>query len=222
MTPLSNLVLKSKYQSKSKKRVKRTPNKMNPSIAKNETLLEAALAPLDFVRQVGLVIGFSLLTALAAQIVIPLGPVPITGQTFAVLLSGALLGSRLGAVAMITYLIEGASGLPFFAGGHGGFIHLMGPTGGYLVTFPAAAFITGAFAEHGWDRKFITAAAAMAIGALVIMLSGWLWFSLVMKTSPALTLFATVLKFIPGEILKILLAAAVLPSGWALVRRRNE
>ena len=93
---------------------------MSTSIAKSETLLEVALAPFDFVRQVGLVIGFSLLTALSAQIVIPIGPVPITGQTFAVLLTGALLGSRLGAIAMIVYLIEGASGLPFFRGGGGG------------------------------------------------------------------------------------------------------
>ena len=92
---------------------------------------------------------FSLLTALAAQIVIPIGLVPITGQTFAVLLTGALLGSRLGAFAMIAYLIEGASGLPFFAGGMAGLAHLLGPTGGYLIAFPAAAFITGAFAEHG-------------------------------------------------------------------------
>ena len=192
---------------------------MNTIVAKNETLLEAALAPLDFVRQVGLVIGFSLLTALSAQIVIPMGPVPITGQTFAVLLTGALLGSRLGAITMIVYLLEGASGLPFFSGAHGGILHLMGPTGGYLVAFPAGAFITGAFAEHGWDRKFFTAAAAMAIGSLVIMLSGWLWFSLVMRTSPAITLFATVLKFIPGDIIKISLAAAVLPSGWKLLKR---
>jgi biotin transport system substrate-specific component len=193
--------------------------KMNASIAKNETLLEVALAPLDFVRQVGLVIGFSLLTALAAQIVIPIGPVPITGQTFAVLLTGALLGSRLGAITMIVYLLEGASGLPFFREFHGGILHMLGPSGGYLIAFPAGAFITGAFAEHGWDRKFITAAAAMAIGSLVIVFSGWLWFSLVMKTSPAVTLFATVLKFIPGDIVKILLAAAVLPSGWKLVKR---
>ena len=192
---------------------------MNTIVAKNETLLEAALAPLDFVRQVGLVIGFSLLTALSAQIVIPIGPVPITGQTFAVLLTGALLGSRLGAITMIVYLLEGASGLPFFSGAHGGILHLMGPTGGYLVAFPAGAFITGAFAEHGWDRKFLTAAAAMAIGSIVIMLSGWLWFSLVMKTSPAITLFATVLKFIPGDIIKISLAAAALPSGWKLLKR---
>src|SRR5213075_837139 len=111
---------------------------MNASIAKNETLLGVALAPLDFVRQVGLVIGFSLLTALSAQIVIPVPPVPFTAQTFAVVLTGALLGSRLGAITMIVYLIEGACGLPFFSGGSGGYWHLIGPTGGYLVAFPAA------------------------------------------------------------------------------------
>jgi biotin transport system substrate-specific component len=192
---------------------------MNTSFAKSETLLGVALAPLDLVRQVGLVIGFSLLTALAAQVVIPIGPVPITGQTFAVLLTGALLGSRLGAMAMIAYLIEGASGLPFFREGHFGLLYLMGPTGGYLIAFPAAAYITGAFAEHGWDRRFFTAAAAMAIGSAVIMLSGWAWFSIVMRTSPLLTLWDTVIKFIPGDIIKISLAAAVLPSGWKLLRR---
>src|SRR5207302_10287967 len=149
---------------------------MNTTFAKSETLLGVAFAPLDLVRQVGLVIGFSLLTALSAQVVIPIGPVPITGQTFAVLLTGALLGSRLGALAMIAYLIEGASGLPFFAGGMAGLPHLLGPTGGYLVAFPAAAFITGAFAEQGWDRKFLTAAAAMAVGSVVIIASGWVWF----------------------------------------------
>ena len=193
---------------------------MNTAFAKSETLLGVALAPLDVVRQVGLVIGFSLLTALAAQVVIPIGPIPITGSTFAVLLTGALLGSRLGAMAMIAYLVEGASGLPFFAGGTGGLLHLMGPTGGYLIAFPAAAYVTGAFAEHGWDRRFLTAAAAMAIGSLIIMLSGWAWFSILMHTSPLLTLWATVIKFIPGDIIKISLAAAVLPSGWKLVRKQ--
>ena len=192
---------------------------MNASIAKNETLLGVALAPLDFVRQVGLVIGFSLLTALSAQIAIPVPPVPFTAQTFAVVLTGALLGSRLGAIAMIVYLIEGAFGLPFFSGGSGGYWHLVGPTGGYLVAFPAAAYITGAFAEHEWDRRFLTAVAAMAIGTLVILLAGWMWFSLVLRTSPALTVFDTVLKFIPGDVLKICLAAAVLPSGWKLLKR---
>lgn len=194
---------------------------MDTSFAKSETLLDVALAPFDVVRQVGLVIGFSLLTALAAQVVIPIGPVPITGQTFAVLLTGALLGSRLGAMAMIAYLAEGAGGLPFFSGAHGGLLHLMGPTGGYLIAFPAAAYITGAFAEHGWDRRFLTAAAAMAIGSAIIMLSGWAWFSVVMRTSPTLTLYATVIKFIPGDIIKISLAAAALPSGWKLVRKQH-
>src|ERR1043166_5615892 len=114
---------------------------MSTSLAKSDTLLQTALAPFDIVRQVGLVIGFSLLTALSAQVVIPIGPVPITGQTFAVLLAGALLGSRLGAMTMIAYLIEGASGLPFFSGGHGGLLHLMRPTGGDLIPLPDAPVI---------------------------------------------------------------------------------
>src|SRR2546422_5225860 len=115
---------------------------MDTTYAKPETLIGAALAPLDWTRSMGLVVAFSLLTALAAQIVIPIGPIPITGQTFAVLLTGALLGSRLGAITMIVYLIEGASGLPFFAGGSGGLLHLMGPTGGFPIAVPAAAFVT--------------------------------------------------------------------------------
>src|SRR6266852_6546330 len=193
---------------------------MNATFAKNETLLEVALAPLDLVRRVGLVIRFSLLTALAAQVVIPIGPVPITGQTFAVLLTGALLGPRLGAMAMIAYLIEGASGLPFFAGGHFGLVHLMGPTGGYLVAFPAAAFITGAFAEHGWDKRFITAAAAMLVGSIVIIFVGAAWFSVLTHTGPLLALRVGVVPFIVGDIVKIVLAAAVLPSGWALLRHK--
>src|SRR5882762_9499717 len=193
---------------------------MNTAFAKSETLLGVALAPLDVVRQVGLVIGFSLLTALSAQVVIPIGPVPITGQTFAVLLTGALLGPRLGAMAMIAYLIEGASGLPFFAGGHFGLVHLMGPTGGYLVAFPAAAFITGAFAENGWDKRFWTAVVAMTVGSTLILLAGLAWFSVLTHTSPFIAFQVTVLKFIPGDIIKILLAAAALPAGWSLLKRK--
>ncbi len=191
---------------------------MNTAYAKPETLIGSALAPLDWARSAGLVLGFSLLTALAAQIVIPIGPVPITGQTFAVLLTGALLGSRLGAMAMVVYLIEGASGLPFFYGGSGGIAHLLGPTGGYLVAFPAAAFITGAFAEHGWDKRFLTAAAAMTIGSALIILSGWAWLSQFMTASVAF--HAGVTKFIVGDVVKIILAAAVLPTGWKLLNRK--
>jgi biotin transport system substrate-specific component len=190
---------------------------MDASFVKSETLTGVALAPLDMARTIGLIVAFSLLTALSAQIVVPMWPVPITGQTFAVLLTGALLGSRLGAAAMIVYLVEGVSGLPFFQQGHGGIPYLLGPTGGYLVAFPAAAFITGAFAEHGWDKRFFTAAAAMAIGSVLILLSGWAWLSFF--RSPALAFHAGVEPFIIGDIVKILLAAAVLPSGWALLRR---
>jgi biotin transporter BioY len=185
-----------------------------------DTLMGAALAPLDWTRSVSLVVAFSLLTALAAQIVIPIGPVPITGSTFAVLLTGALLGSRLGALAMIAYLIEGASGLPFFYGGHGGFAHLLGPTGGYLVAFPAAAYITGAFAENGWDKRFLTAVLAMAVGSLVILLAGWAWFMVLMHTPPLAAFKVSVAPHIVGDIVKILLAAAVLPTGWAILNRK--
>ena len=193
---------------------------MSTSFAKPETLIGTALAPLDWIRSVGLVLGFSLLMALSAQLVIPIGPVPFTGQTFVVLLTGALLGSRLGAITMIVYLVEGASGLPFFYGGSGGLAHLLGPTGGYLVAFPAAAFITGAFAEHDWDRRFATAVAAMAIGSLVITLSGWTWLAIVTNTSMPVVFTTTVSKLIPGDIIKILLAAAALPAGWALLKRK--
>lgn len=196
---------------------------MNSSVssyAAPDTLLGAALAPLDWTRSVSLAVVFSLLTALAAQIVIPIGPVPITAQTFVVLLAGALLGSRLGAAAMIVYLAEGAVGLPFFYGGHGGVGHLLGQTGGYLVAFPAAAFITGAFAENGWDKRFFTAIAAMAVGSVVILLMGWVWFSLITNTPLPIAFKLSVAPHIVGDIIKIVLAAAVLPTGWALLRRK--
>ena len=188
------------------------------SFAKPETLVSTALAPLDWTRSVAVVVIFSLLTALAAQISIPLWPVPITGQTFAVTLTGALLGSRLGAMALTLYLIEGASGLPFFSGGGNGIQMLLGPTGGYLVSFPAAAFITGAFAEQGWDKRFLTAVAAMAIGSALILLAGWAWLTQFM--TPAVAWHAGVSRFIIGDIVKVVLAAAVLPTGWHFLQGR--
>jgi len=190
------------------------------SYANTDTLIGAALAPLDWTRSVGLVIVFSLFIAACAQFAIPIGEVPITGQTFAVLLTGALLGSRLGAAAVIAYLIEGALGLPFFAAGGSGIARFMGPTGGYLIAFPAAAYITGAFAEFGWDKRYHTAAIAMAIGSLVILGAGWAWYSVITTTPPDVTFPLAVLRFIPGDIIKIALAAAVLPTGWALLKRK--
>ena len=189
------------------------------SYAKADTLMGAVLEPLDSVRSAGLVIVFSLFIAACAQFAIQIGPIPITGQTFAVLLTGMLLGSRLGTAAVIAYLIEGAIGLPFFAGGGAGLVRFLGPTAGYLVAFPAAAFITGAFAEHGWDKRYPTAVAAMAIGSAIIFLGGWAWFAILTNTSPVAAFKLAVLPFLLGDVIKIALGAAVLPTGWALMKK---
>lgn len=193
---------------------------MSTSYAKAETLVGTFVAPSDWLKSAALVVAFSLLTALAAQVVIPLPwtPVPITGQTFAVLLTGALLGSRLGAAATILYLVEGAAGLPFFRGGAGGAAHFSGATAGYLLAFPLAAFVTGLLAERGWDRRFLTAAAAMALGSVVILASGWAWLTLFFRTAQD-AFFAGVAPFLAGDVVKITLAAALLPAGWKLLRR---
>ncbi|MCS7251828.1 MAG: biotin transporter BioY, partial [Thermoflexus sp.] len=127
-----------------------------------------------------LILGGSLFTALMAQISIPLPftPVPITGQTLAVLLVGAALGSRRGALSIATYVLEGALGLPVFAGGTAGISRLQGPTGGYLIGFVAAALITGWLAERGWDRRPLSTALAMLAGNAVIYLFGLPWLAL--------------------------------------------
>jgi biotin transport system substrate-specific component len=190
------------------------------SYAKADTLMGAALEPLDSVRSAGLVIVFSLFIAACAQFSIHIGPIPITGQTFAVLLTGMLLGSRLGAAAVIAYLIEGAIGLPFFAGGGAGLVRFLGPTAGYLVAFPAAAFIVGAFAEYGWDKRYETAVAAMAIGSVIIFLGGWAWFAILTNTAPVAAFKLAVLPFLLGDVIKIALGAAVLPTGWALLKKK--
>lgn len=190
------------------------------SYASTDTLIGAALAPLDWTRSAGIVIVFSLFIAACAQFTIPLGDVPITGQSFAVLLTGALLGSRLGTAAVIAYLLEGAIGLPFFAAGGSGIARFFGPTGGYLVAFPAAAFVTGAFAEHGWDKRYFSAVIAMFIGSAIILGSGWAWYSIVTNTPPNVSFMLAVGRFLPGDVIKIALAAAVLPTGWALLKRK--
>ncbi len=187
--------------------------------AKADTLVGAALAPLNLGRQAALILGFSLLVALSAQVVIPLYPVPITGQTFAVLLAGALLGPRLGALTMFAYLAEGAVGLPVFRGGGAGVAHMAGPTGGYLLAYPVAAYVVGLLAERGWDRRFLTAAAAMAVGSILILAGGWLWLS--RFVGPEQAFQVGVARFVVGDIVKIALAAAALPAGWALFGRRH-
>lgn len=193
---------------------------MNTSYMRAETLIGTRVAPLGWARTALVVVAFSLLTALAAQVVVPLPftPVPVTGQTFAVLLTGALLGSRLGALAMLLYLAEGAAGLPFFRQGNGGAAYLLlTPTAGYLFSYPLAAFATGWLAERGWDRRYLSAAAAMLVGSLVILACGWAW--LARLTSPEAAFWTGVAPFVVGDLVKIALAAAVLPTGWALLKR---
>ncbi len=172
-------------------------------------------------RDIALVLGFSAVTALSAQVAFYVGPVPITGQTFAVLLAGALLGSKRGALSQLTYLGVGAMGAPIFAGWHGGPAVLLGPTGGYLVGFVAAAFVVGFLAERGWDRRFWTTALAMLLGSIVIYAFGlpWLAFWLARFAPESWVLSAGLYPFIPGDALKLVLAAVALPSGWALVNR---
>jgi biotin transport system substrate-specific component len=169
-----------------------------------------------------MVLGGSLFVALLSQVRIPAGfsPVPITGQTLAVLLVGATLGSRRGALAMLAYLAEGAMGLPVFAGA-GGAARLIGPTGGYLVGFVVAAFIVGWLAEHGWDRRPVTTALAMLAGSAAIYLFGVSWLAVLMGSDKALTL--GLYPFIIGDLLKLALAVVLLPAGWWLVgQSRHE
>ena len=167
-----------------------------------------------------LIIGGSFLIGLCAQLAIPLWPVPITAQTFAVLLTGALLGSRRGSLCVLAYIIEGLAGLPVFALGRSGFAVLLGPTGGYLVGFVAAAYVTGLLAEKGWDRRVGTTILAMVFGNAVIHAFGLAWLCCLMGVNRTV-LTVGLYPFIVGDILKIVLAAVVLPAGWKLLGMLN-
>ncbi|MBI4055495.1 MAG: biotin transporter BioY [Elusimicrobia bacterium] len=165
----------------------------------------------------GVSVAFSLLIALCAQVAIPLPftPIPITGQSFAVLFTGFLLGSRWGSLAVGLYLLEGSLGLPFFQGAHGGLLYALGPTGGYLSGFLPAAWLAGTLAERGWDRHPFSAAAAMFLASLPIYALGLLGLLRFMPLERALLL--GVFPFLPGDLLKILMAATLLPLGWRLL-----
>lgn len=158
----------------------------------------------------------SVLTALCAQIAIG-DRVPISAQTFAVLLIGALLGPRRGALCMLAYLAEGTAGLPVFAQGKTGLMALAGPTGGYLVGFVPAAWIVGLLAKSGWDRRFWTTLAAMLIGNVVIYVFGVSLWARLIGLGPALA--GGVYPFLIGDLAKAYLAAMLLPAGWKLIDR---
>lgn len=168
---------------------------------------------------ISLILVGSLLIGLSAQIAIG-WPVPFTMQTFAVLMIGALFGAKRGSLTVIAYLIEGAAGLPVFSAGRGGLLFLFGPTGGYIFGFIAAAYVTGLLAQNRWDRRITTTICAMIIGDLLILSLGLLRLTLIVGFKNAMV--TGVYPFIGGDLIKIGLAAALLPSGWKLLGRFGE
>lgn len=182
----------------------------------------AARSDLSVAIRVAAVCLMAALTAVAAQVSIhlPFTPVPLTLQPMVVLLGGAALGARLGAASQVLYLSAGLAGLPVFAASTvlpPGPLRLLGPTGGYLLSYPIAAFVTGWLAERGFDRRYLTSVAAMAAGLLIVFACGVAW--LAWFARPAAAGFETALRtgflaFLPVDIYKILVAAAILPGVW--------
>jgi biotin transport system substrate-specific component len=188
------------------------------------TTLADVLSPRQqrsWLLDVVLVVLFSAFVALTAQVEIPLWPVPLTLQTLGVLFTGAVLGSRRGALALLLYLTEGALGLPVFAGGASGVGYMLGPTGGYLVGFVVAAGVVGWLAQRGWDRRLVWAAVAMVIGNLIIYVCGVAWLAVFLGDLWG-ALVKGMLLFVIGDLIKIAVAALTLPGGWKLARRRDS
>jgi biotin transport system substrate-specific component len=187
--------------------------------APSPVLLDALLPSGTLSDAVAVVVA-SLFIAVCAQaeVRLPFTPVPISGQTLGVLYAGILLGSRRGAAAVALYLLEGVCGAPVFSGGAAGAAHLLGPTGGYLLGFPAGAYLTGLLAERGWDRRPIPAFAAILLGGLPIFALGLLGLA---RFVPGRALLAAGLwPFLPGGLIKAAASAGLLPLGWRLVGRR--
>ena len=167
-----------------------------------------------------LILGVALM-ALLAQIEFTIGPVPVTGQTFGVLLIGAAYGLGMGSLTMVLYLILGGFGLGIFSGGGAGWSHFTGATAGYLFGFPFAAALVGFLAQRGWDKRFSTTALAMLLGNIIIYIPGLLWLSQLMPSAQA-TLQAGLYPFIPGDVLKLLLASSLLPAAWHFLGQQNK
>ncbi len=184
-------------------------------------LVRPAERRLAWFYDAALIAGGSLVIALCAQIAIGY-PVPITGQTFAVLMVAALLGSRRGVLCILAYLAEGLLGLPVFAQGKAGVAAFLGPTGGYLVGFVLAAWIVGALSERTWDRRVLGTVAAMVLGNLAIYACGLAWLlclaHVFAKPLGGGLLAVGLYPFLAGDVLKIALAAILLPSGWKIIR----
>lgn len=163
----------------------------------------------------------SALMALSAKVNLPLPYVPMTLQTLVVLMIGAGYGWRLGSATMIAYLAEGAMGLPVFAGPVGGIAPLVGPTAGYLYGFVAAAFITGALAERGWDRNVLLLFAAMAVGHVVIFIAGFGWLAYGIGLGADKAWLVGVAPFMVASVIKNALGATLMPAARRIVDRRG-
>ena len=185
------------------------------------TLRLAILPRAGLLTDAVLVTGGAGLVALAAQGSIHLGftPVPITGQTFAVVLVGASLGSIRGAASLLLYLAVGIAGVPVYAQHKHGWEVFSGATGGYIAGFVVAALVIGVLAENGWDRRFSSSLSAMLIGNVVIYAFGLLWLHHYLHVNWPTALADGLYPFVLGDLIKVFLAALALPSAWRLVRR---
>ena len=173
-------------------------------------------------RHLGLILAGALLIYLTALISIPVpgSPVPVTGQTFGVLLVGGALGFRRGLAAVVLYVVLGLVGLPFFAEGKGGLQVILGASGGYLIGFILAGSLVGRLAELGWDRNLLGAVGAMVIGNALIYAVGLPWLAAVTGWDAAKTVKLGLEPFILGDLVKLVLAAIVFPAAWWVVGRR--
>jgi biotin transport system substrate-specific component len=188
------------------------------------TLRLAALPGAGLATDVVLIaLGAGLLAGSAqVSIALPFTPVPITGQTFAVLLVGASLGAVRGATSALFYLLLGVAGVPVYAHGAEGFAVITGASGGYLVSYPFASALTGWLAERRWDRRFSSAVGAMLTGNVLIYLIGLPWLAVVLGTGLAKTLELGLYPFVPGDMFKLYLAAALLPAAWRMVGKGSR
>lgn len=181
------------------------------------TIVEKFDIPRTWLRDLVLVLVGSSLIALSAQVVVrlPFSLVPVTGQTFAVLLVGFLFGRRLSVITTTAYILEGILGLPVFAGGGAGIGWLLGPTGGYLLGFVVASWLVGYLADQGRDRSFFSILSVFLLGQMVIYLFGVSWLAVYTELVPAIQ--TGMLPFLVGDLAKALLAAGVLLGGWKVV-----
>jgi biotin transport system substrate-specific component len=195
---------------------------MSHAVAAPSPRVLADVVPRVRARDLALVLGAALLTALCAQVSIPVpgSPVPITGQTFAVLLCGAALGANRGAAAMGLYLLLGVVGLPVYADADSGVHVVWGATGGYLVGFVIAGYVVGRLAEARLDRTPLKALPLFTVGSLIVFGIGVPWLAISADLTPAQAIAAGFTPFILGGIVKAVLAAALLPAAWRLVGDR--